>query len=61
MDYLTSVIGAIPVVGDAALAAKVIKNLRRLGRLGAWSDIVQSSPGLLDIWNNIHNNFSRHF
>lgn len=52
LDYLTSVIGAIPVVGDAALAAKVIKNLRRLGRLGAWSDIVQSTPGLVDIWNN---------
>lgn len=52
LDYLTSVIGAIPVVGDAALAEKVIKNLRRLGRFGAWSDIVQSTPGLVDIWNN---------
>lgn len=49
LDYLTSVIGAIPVVGDAALATKVIRNL---GRLGAWSDIVQSTPGLVDIWNN---------
>ena len=52
LDYLTSVIGAIPIAGDAALAAKVIKNLRRLGRFGAWSDIVQSTDGLADIWNN---------
>lgn len=52
LDYLTSVIGAVPIVGDAVLAEKVIKNLRRLGRFGAWSDIVQSTPGLVDIWNN---------
>ena len=51
LDYLTGVIGAIPVVGDAALAAKVVKNLRRLARFGAWSDIVQSTPGLKDIWD----------
>lgn len=52
IDYLTSVIGAVPLAGDAVLAGKVIKNLRRLGRFGAWSDVVQSTPGLADIWNN---------
>lgn len=51
LDYLTGVIGAIPVVGDATLATKVIKNLRRLSRFGAWSDIVQSTPGLKNIWD----------
>ena len=51
LDYLTSVIGAVPVVGDAVLAGKVIKNLRRLSRLGAWSDVVSSTPGLKNIWD----------
>ena len=51
IDYLTSVIGAIPVLGDAVIAGKVIKGLRRLGRFGAWSDIVQSTDGLKDIWD----------
>lgn len=51
LDYLTSVIGAIPVVGDAALAAKVIKSLRRLGRMGAWMDTVNTVPALKTIWD----------
>ena len=50
LDYLTSVIGAIPVVGDAALAAKVVNNLRRLGRMGAWMDTVNTIPALKTIW-----------
>lgn len=49
IDYLTSVIGAIPVLGDAVIAGKVIKGLRRLGRFGAWSDLYHSVPELKDI------------
>lgn len=50
LDYLTSVIGAVPVIGDAVLAAKVIKGLRKLSRLGAWMDTVNTFPALKTIW-----------
>lgn len=50
LDYLTSVIGAIPVIGDAALTAKVVNNLRRLSRMGAWMDTVNTVPALKTIW-----------
>ena len=50
LDYLTSIIGAVPVVGDAVLAAKVIKGLRRLSRVGAWMDTVNAAPALKTIW-----------
>ena len=50
LDYLTSVIGAIPVVGDATLAAKVVNKLRGLGRMGAWMDTVNTIPALKTIW-----------
>ena len=50
LDYLTSVIGAIPVIGDAALTAKVVNNLRRLSRMGAWMDTVNTIPALKTIW-----------
>lgn len=51
LDYLTSVIGAVPVVGDAVLAGKVIKHLRRLSRIGAWMDTVNTVPALKTIWD----------
>lgn len=51
LDYITGVIGAIPGVGDAALAAKVVKNLRKLGRVGAWMDVISTSPEIANIWS----------
>ena len=53
IDYLTGVIGAIPVGGDLVLAGKTLikgsemlpkvsKALRLLGRTGAWKDIYDS-------------------
>lgn len=50
IDYLTGVIAAIPGFGDATLAAKILskieKPLRVLGRVGAWKDLYDSTPGL---------------
>lgn len=51
LDYLTSVVGAVPIVGDAVLAGKVIKGLRMFARSGAWIDSLGSTPGMIDIWN----------
>lgn len=51
LDYLTSVVGAVPIVGDAVLAGKVIKGLRMFARSGAWLDSLGSTPGMIDIWN----------
>ena len=50
VDYLTSVIGAVPIVGDAVLAAKVVRGLRGLARVGAWMDTVNTYPALKTIW-----------
>lgn len=51
-DYVTGAIGAVPLAGDAVLVAKTVRNLRRLGRLGAWNDILSNSSQVKDIWNN---------
>lgn len=54
-DYITGAIGAIPIAGDAILAGKVIKNLRRLGRLGAWNDLISNAdPAVKAAWKGIN-------
>lgn len=52
IDIVTGAIGAIPFLGDAILAGKVIKTLKTLGRSAAWLDVINTSPKMGDIWNN---------
>lgn len=50
-DYLTGVIGAVPILGDAALASKVVKNVAKWGKraltLPAVYDMLSHTPGAL--------------
>lgn len=45
-DYLTGAAGAIPLFGDAALAAKTVSNVGRFLR------IAMRIPAFLDLWNS---------
>jgi hypothetical protein len=51
VDYVTGAIGAIPGLGDAALAAKTVKNIAKWGKraltIPAVYDMLSHSPGAL--------------
>ena len=60
IDYLTGALGGIQVAGDLVLSAKTMATaskaipiLRKMARLGAWTDLYQSYPDLKEATRKI--------
>lgn len=62
LDYATGILGGIPLLGDSILGAKTAATLakatpvlRKIGRLGAWTDLFQAYPDLKEATRKITN------
>lgn len=60
LDYATGILGGIPLLGDSILGAKTAATLakatpvlRKIGRLGAWTDLFQAYPDLKEATRKI--------